>query len=137
MLIRTPVSTHRSPNTTNLYTIILFKSCPISFGIEDGKSRKEVGKEVTVQLPGSPVAEPDSGEFTGGRTDTELLGKASASDGQPVLEKINLDHWLFKMSSEYTGSAIADILQTSERLNPEKMNQTRVLTAELVKDVSD
>jgi hypothetical protein len=95
--MRTPVSTHRSPNTINLYTIILFKSCPISFGIEDGKSRKEVRKEVTVELPGSLIADPGSGEFTGGRADTELLGKASASDGQPVLEKTTLDYWLLKI----------------------------------------
>jgi hypothetical protein len=56
---------------------------------------------------------------------------------EPESKKTNLDHTLFKMSSEYTGKAMADILETSERLSPENTDQACVLIEELVNETSD
>ena len=46
-------------------------------------------------------------------------------------------HCLLDISSKYKGRAMADIIETSDRLKPEKIDHAWVLATELVKDTSD
>jgi hypothetical protein len=50
---------------------------------------------------------------------------------------LSVYHCLLDNSSKYNGNAMADIIEISDRLKPEKIDHACVLATELVKDTSD